>query len=109
MKAIEKLALIFMNPFHLDVEKGVGVDVDFVLPFEVCREFQLVFLQIEKAEGSPAVLQLQKLYSFIVPLSRPRKADAMKPEARLLRLPSAPALRQTLLITASVIADSLPH
>lgn len=44
MKAIEKLALIFMNPFHLDVEEGVGVDVDFVLPLEVCREFQLVFL-----------------------------------------------------------------
>lgn len=59
MKAIEKLALIFMNPFHLDVKEGVGVDVHFVFPLEVCREFQLVFLQIEEAEGSPEVLQLQ--------------------------------------------------
>lgn len=48
------------NPFHLDVEEGVGVDVDFVFPLKVCRELQLVFLQIEEAEGSPVTLQLQK-------------------------------------------------
>lgn len=85
MKAIEKLALIFMNPFHLDVEEGVGVDVDFVLPLEVCREFQLVFLQIEEAEGSPVVLQLQKPYSLTVPLIQTQESRCNR--ARLLRLP----------------------
>lgn len=51
VKAVEKLALIFMNPFHLDIKEGVGVDVNFVFPLEVCRELQLVFLQIEETEG----------------------------------------------------------
>lgn len=60
MKAIEKLAFILMNPLHLDVEEGVGVDVDFVFPLQVRREFQLVFLQIEGAEASSVSLQLQK-------------------------------------------------
>lgn len=66
VKAVEKLAFIFMNPFHLDVEERVGVDVDFVFPLEVRRELQLVFLQIKETEGSPEGLQLQKTHNLIV-------------------------------------------
>lgn len=84
VKAVEKLAFVFVNPFHLDVEEGVGVDVNFVFPLEVCRELQLVFLQIEGAEGLPTALQCQKkkknkpynLTDF--PLLRPRRADDRK-------------------------------
>lgn len=74
VKAIEKLALIFMNPFHLDIEEGVGVDVDFVFSLEVCRELQLVFLKIEETEGSPMGFQFQKPpWSPIVLYSGPGK------------------------------------
>jgi hypothetical protein len=69
VQAVEELPLVLMNPFHLDVKERVGVDVDFVFPLEVCRELQLVFLQIEEAEGSPEGLQLQKtLQSHCFPL-----------------------------------------
>lgn len=68
VKAIEKLALIFMNSFHLDIEEGVGVDVDFVFSLEVCRELQLVFLEIEETEGSPTGFSLKKKKHPRVPL-----------------------------------------
>lgn len=73
MKAVEKLALVFMNPFHLDVEEGVGVDVDFVFPLKVCREFQLVFLQIEEAEDSPGALASETPTISLFPLTDPGK------------------------------------
>lgn len=77
MKAIEKLALIFMNPFHLDIEEGVGVDVDFVFSLKVCRELQLVFLKIEETEGNGASVSETTLESHCFVL-RPRKADDRK-------------------------------
>lgn len=79
VKAVEKLALVFMNPFHLDIEEGVGVDADLVFPLKVCRELQLVFLQIEESEGSPTALQLQTAYNLSFPSLRPRKTDGRKP------------------------------
>lgn len=45
MQAVKELALILMNPLHLDVEERVGVDLDLVLSLKVCGELQLVFLR----------------------------------------------------------------
>lgn len=47
VKAVEELAFIFVDPFHLDIKERVGVDVDFVFPLQICRELQLVFLRAE--------------------------------------------------------------
>lgn len=47
MQAVEQLPLVLMDPLHLHVKHGVGVDLHFVLFFQVGRELQLVLLQIK--------------------------------------------------------------
>ena len=44
MQAVEQLPLVLVDPLHLHVEHGVGVDLHLVVLLQVHSELHLVFL-----------------------------------------------------------------
>lgn len=51
MQAVEKLPFVFMDPLHLDVKHGVGVDLDLVVLFKMGSKLHLVLLEVEVIQG----------------------------------------------------------
>ena len=45
VQAVEQLSLVLVDPLHLDVKHGVGVDLHLVVLLQVDGELQLVFLR----------------------------------------------------------------
>ena len=45
VQAVEQLSLVLVDPFHLDVKHGVGVDLHLVVLLQVGGKLQLVFLR----------------------------------------------------------------
>ena len=52
VEAVEQLPFIFMNPFHMDIEHGVGVDFHLVVLFKVGGELHLVLLKVEVKQSN---------------------------------------------------------
>lgn len=44
VQAVQQLPLVLMDPLHVHVEHGGGVDFHLVFLLQECRELQLVFL-----------------------------------------------------------------
>lgn len=47
MQAVQQLPFVLVDPLHLDVKHGVGVDLHLVLLFEIGCKLQLVLLKCE--------------------------------------------------------------
>lgn len=45
VQAVEQLALVLVDPLHLHIKHGAGVDLHLVLLLQVCSELQLVLLE----------------------------------------------------------------
>lgn len=52
VQAVEQLPLVLMDPLHLHIKHGVGVDLHFVVLFQVGSKLQLVLLEIQGEQGS---------------------------------------------------------
>lgn len=47
MQAVEQLSFILVDPLHLDVKHGVGIDLHLVVLFKMSSKLHLVLLTIE--------------------------------------------------------------
>lgn len=47
MQTVEQLSFVLMDSLDLNVEHGVGVDLDLVMLFQVCSKLYLVFLYLQ--------------------------------------------------------------
>lgn len=50
VEAVEQLSFILVNPLHLDVEHGVGVDLHLVLLLQVGGKFHFVLLRAKEKQ-----------------------------------------------------------
>lgn len=47
MQAVEQLSFVLVDPLHLDIKHGVGVDLNLVVLFKMGSKLHLVLLKVE--------------------------------------------------------------
>ena len=58
VQAVEQLSLVLMDPLHLDVKHGVGVDLHLVVLLQVGGKLQLVLLRKPEVRRSQRVIHI---------------------------------------------------
>lgn len=46
VQAVQQLPLVLMDPLHLNIKHGVGVDFHLIMLFKMHSEFHLILLQL---------------------------------------------------------------
>lgn len=47
MQAVEQLSFVLVDPLHVDIKHGVGVDLNLVLLFKMGSKLHLVLLKVQ--------------------------------------------------------------